>query len=86
MSSTTVSAAKVVGLCAAGGAVLNVVCFAARNDNAFGSAAINGAIGGTALGALGGLVVAIFSSTNRDEGLEVAGLGLGATIIGGLLT
>lgn len=83
--STTTNAAKVVGIGAGIGAALGVVGAAARNDNAFGTAALGGAVGGAGLVTIGGLVVALFSSADRDEALQAAGIGLGACVLGGLL-
>ena len=83
--STVSDAARVVAISSGIGAGLGVVGAAARNDNAFGSAASAGAIGGAGLVTLGGLIWAVFSEKDREEALEASAIGLGACIVAGLL-
>jgi hypothetical protein len=84
MSDVTSEALGVVGLGLAIGGGLGAVG-GAVNHLPVAQSAVAGAAGGAALTALGGLIWAIFSKANRDEALEVAGLGLGATIVAQLL-
>jgi hypothetical protein len=84
MDSTTIGALKIVGICAGVGGALGGTSALIQGYPVVSSVA-GGAVGGAALGALGGLVVGLVSSKNRTEALEVAGLGLGAVIVGRLL-
>jgi hypothetical protein len=79
------TAVGIVGACAGAGAGLGVVGSAFNNNSDFGAAALNGAVVGTSVATLGGLLVAIFSAKNRETALETAGIGLGALIVERLL-
>lgn len=78
------SAASIALTCTGAGAAVGTVG-AAFNNNPMGPSAINGARVGSAVAAVGGLFVAIFSAKNRETALETVGIAVGAIIVEGLL-
>jgi hypothetical protein len=83
MSDTT-DAVTYVAEGAGVGALLGIAGAAFNNDSAFLGAAGNGALVGTGVVALGGLVVGLVSEKNREVALETAGISFGAFVLVGI--